>query len=166
MVVRVTGAAIWRWRNPGLLQHCFGPIFDGIFVTNDCSQERLRISALISSVQPWTQWWKFSNILSLTTAKPKHAFSWDSLPWWIRPAPEKRWQGCREDKMSGKKQNPYLLTSESKGCDLVSLFPLGCGLAKLPPCACRGDEPQPHLRVSQQPSCAEPGIIHAADHLP
>lgn len=68
--------------------------------------------------------------------------------------------------MSGKEQNPHLLTNESKDCDLVSLFSLGCGLAKLQPCACRGDEPQPHPRASQQPSCAEPGTIHTADHLP
>lgn len=68
--------------------------------------------------------------------------------------------------MSGKEQNPHLLTSESKDCDLVSLFSLGCGLAKLSPCVCRGDEPQPHHRASQELSCADPGPICTAHHLP
>lgn len=85
-------------------------------------------------------------------SKAKPAFSWDSCNG--ESTPEKRWQSYREDKMSGKEQNPHLLTSESKDCDLVSLSSLGCGLAKLPPCACRGDEPQPHHRAPQQLSPA------------
>lgn len=54
---------------------------------------------------------------------------------------EKR-QSCREDKMSGVEQKTHLITSESKACDLISPFSLRCGLAKLLPCPCRGDEPQ------------------------
>lgn len=63
--------------------------------------------------------------------------------------------------MSGKGQNPHLLTSESKDSDLVSLFSLGCGLAKLPPCACRGDEPQPHpnSQAMQSPASSPQQII-------
>lgn len=37
VVGKSTDAAIWRWRKPGVINYCFGPIFGEIFVTDDCA---------------------------------------------------------------------------------------------------------------------------------
>lgn len=66
--------------------------------------------------------------------------------------------------MSEVEQKAHLITSESESCDLVSPYSRGHGLAKLPPCACRGDEPQQQCRTCKQPSWA--GICCAAEDMP
>lgn len=46
-------------------------------------------------------------------------------------------------------EKPHLITGEREACDLICPYSRGHGLAKLPPCACRGDEPQQHLQDLQ-----------------
>lgn len=164
VVVQPSDAAVWRWRKWGVMHYCFGPIFSKIFVTNDCAtwmseglgsnQLHPALSTVIETF--WSAQSKYS--------KAKPAFSWGSCNGESGQC-LRRVGSLRADKMSGVEQNPLLIINESKACNLVSPFSVGCGLSKLPPLACGGDEPQPQCRTSKQPGCTERGIICAAGKM-
>lgn len=144
MVVKSTDAAIWRWRRPAVIHYCFGPIFGEIFVTMDCATgmfEGLGSNQLCTALNTVV---KCSKLLSRSTAELNLPSV--GIVAMANTSEEVTELQRRQNVKSGAKKT-HLMTSESKACDLVSPFSLGCGLAKSPPCTWRGDEPQPHRRT-------------------